>query len=554
MKSWWCQREYGAFCGANHDQRPPKHEDSSRILNVRLNELHSKSHKEMYKRKFSHSTGYDFYESDPNQDGPVPLDPDKLYRNRISLLALDIGRLLESMKKKPKRTPSGLDEVLLQARKHIIISANTFNRFSDGDKGGKVSEALKSSLAKGVGATIIMLNPESASAQAHAPYYPLESSATAEVHYNKALDFLGDLFKSLDDGSKARLEVLLSNYMPRFRTIVIDGKRVYLYAYLYNQNVNEYPDFVLEKKDPMFKRVIESTHSLRNAPEIIPYIRDSRVYEYWKDSKLAQWDRWTPIVKYRHRITHQYYVKHAEKFHLRFGDTPELYVQKHLNLLKGRAIVLGCGSGREVEHLSKLGRCSDLYGVDFSPEAIRLARSERSDSRAKFIVADFYDLEHIVDCIVKGEVDSIAANATFVHLFERQDMSKMLHCIWKKLRPGGLCFIRNLYRENEIDGNPADDHTHGTKDRFNDDRWFVYYSRAYLAELAKDAGFIVDNKATKEIWSKNPREMWEEWRGESTVETWKEVMGKGFRHEKFPGVWWSTILLKKPVGNKGRRT
>jgi SAM-dependent methyltransferase len=565
LASEWCQREYNEFRSANKDQYPLRLGNSSRILNVKLHEIFSDLHKTIYKEKFGGWLSYEFYNSDAEEGWSNPIwpglntDPEHRYEKLINRLARNIYNLLELMREatgqetdfgrthKDIKTETiskqsresfavlyhdSLGEILPQAKEHIIISANTIDRFSDDDK---VRSALISLVSKRVKVTIIMLNPNSASARAHAPYYFLESSGTSEAHYNKAFELLSGLFESLENDSKDRLEVLLSNYMPKFRTIVVDKELIYLYLYMYGKDVNDYPDFALEKRDPIAARIIESMYNLRDTPEIIPYIRDGKIYKYWERGKLAQWDNWAPEVRYRHRITHRYYVSYAGAFHDRFGYLLENYVQEHLNLLSGRAIILGCGSGKEVQYLAEGKKCYELYGVDFSPEAIKLAISLKQekypDLDAQFIVADFYDLEYVVE----GEFDSIVANAAFVHLFDRADMSEMLRCIWRKLKPGGLCLIRNLYKEE--DGTLIEQEYDKSTDAYGE-RWFVYYSRCYLAQLAKDAGFSVKDDETRRIGATF---------GGSELDV---VMNKGFRHMKHYTVYWPTILLEKPCENK----
>jgi len=438
--------------------------------------------------------------------------------------------------------PASLDTILLQAEKRLVISGHTLNRFVNVDK---ISAALKSLLHKGVQVTFVALNPNSEYARAHAlyHYHELESSGPAADQYKKALEFMRQFFENLDDkSSRAGLEVLLSNYMPRFRSIVVDDNQIYLYLYMYGDDVNDYPDFIFKKDNQIlsmgediveseFKRIASSVSNLVSTPEIIPYIRDGRLNDHWENSHLAKWINWGPEIKYRHRITHYYYFNNAIEFDKRFGDPEELeiYVQKHLNLLSGRTLIIGCGSGKEVEYLSKQGQCSKLYGLDFCPEAVKIARDRYPKLANDFIVADFYDLEYIVD----GEFDSIVANAAFVHLFERRDMSTILRHIWMKLRVGGSCFIRNLYREEN--GKPIDQDYVESKQRFNDPRWFVYYSRPDLVEFAKNVGFFINDEATQKIAEEDPR-----------VKNVRDVMVKGFPHDRFEGVHWPTILLVKP--------
>jgi hypothetical protein len=100
------------------------------------------------------------------------------------------------------------------------------------------------------------------------------------------------------------------------------------------------------------------------------------------------------------------------------------------------------------------------------------------------------------------------------------------------LRPGGVCFIRNLYIEKQ--GAAVDQEYHAHHLRLKDPRWFVYYSREYLVELAEHHGFRVDDETTAAIAE------------ECGFKDRDVVMKKGFRHEEFAGVYWPTLLLKKP--------
>lgn len=61
----------------------------------------------------------------------------------------------------------------------------------------------------------------------------------------------------------------------------------------------------------------------------------------------------------------------------------------------GTALVPGCGSGYEVEWISKYQNWSAV-GIDISEKAIQVAAAKSSD-RAKFLVADFFALDESYD-------------------------------------------------------------------------------------------------------------------------------------------------------------
>ena len=199
--------------------------------------------------------------------------------------------------------PINLDEILLQAKDRLIVSGHTLNRFSH-DRA--VGEALEKLLTRGVRVSLLMLNPKSKYARAHAPHHEFESSDSAKGQYLRALKSLERFFgtSAVAQPLKSNLEVLLSNYMPRFRAIIVDDASVYLYNYMFAQDVSDYPDVVLsankakapeiadDSSDSLLARVVESSDRLLRAPETVPYIRYGRIYKHWKKSRLARWDSW----------------------------------------------------------------------------------------------------------------------------------------------------------------------------------------------------------------------------------------------------------------------
>jgi cyclopropane fatty-acyl-phospholipid synthase-like methyltransferase len=82
--------------------------------------------------------------------------------------------------------------------------------------------------------------------------------------------------------------------------------------------------------------------------------------------------------------------------HWVFGTHPELeQLVESGRIQPGRAIDLGCGTGREVIYLAQNG--FEVIGVDISPTAIAMAQTAAEKARvsAKFIVDDLTDLSHV---------------------------------------------------------------------------------------------------------------------------------------------------------------
>jgi len=201
--------------------------------------------------------------------------------------------------------------------------------------------------------------------------------------------------------------------------------------------------------------------------------------EKWAGGYGVSFLTWPDRRKTRYKVIREFYSAKAPDFHSKFGGLLEVEVKEFLNALSGRVLVIGCGSGKEVEYLSAKG--CDVFGFDFSPDAIALAKQEFPHLKKRLFIEDLYNL----DGIVSGEFDGIVANAVLVHLLDKDDMLLILKKIQARLKKNGLCFVRVIEKENmkeEFD-----------KNLFGELRWFVYYTKDELKDLAEQAGFIVEN-------------------------------------------------------------
>jgi glycosyltransferase involved in cell wall biosynthesis/2-polyprenyl-3-methyl-5-hydroxy-6-metoxy-1,4-benzoquinol methylase len=428
-----------------------------------------------------------------------------------------------------QETISGdLANILRSAKARLTISGSTLDKLA---RSPGVREALVDVLNRGVQVTMMQLNP-------HSLYHQLESCAATSDQHLQTLEFLQQVFKTLLPGSRPRLRVLLTSYMPHFQIVIAD-ESVFVYFYMYRTGVSDTPDLVLrsaDQNDTLRRRLIASTTRQLLAPETIPYIQHGRIYEHWEHSKLASWDSWTPEERNAHRLTHEFYATHAAQVHQRVGFALENEVKAHLDLLRGRTLVLGCGSGKEVDHLASKRPDDQVLGVDFSSEAIALARSRFPKLAECFVQGDLYDMEALFD----GTFDSIAANAALVHLLKRDDLELVLRLIWNKLSPGGRVFIRALYKEGE--SGPLKDEIYQDK-RWNAPRWYVYYSRAELVTMSRHIGFKVLERETQDIAVDLLR---------LDHTALSDALSKGFRHDELENAYWPCILLERPIATNTR--
>lgn len=197
----------------------------------------------------------------------------------------------------------------------------------------------------------------------------------------------------------------------------------------------------------------------------------------WEGGHLAQYENWTESERSRYKINQKFYSKGASDFHKKYGDLLEKEVKQMLHELQGRILVLGCGSGKEVGYLCEKNQ--DAIGLDFSVEAIWLAKQRYPHLWDRFFVDDFYNTVYFG----QGEFDAIVANATFVHLLKREHLSMLMSQVHSRLRKDGKFFIRLIQKEGvkeEYDSN-----------LFNAQRWFVYYTTEELKEIISKIGFEI---------------------------------------------------------------
>jgi SAM-dependent methyltransferase len=206
----------------------------------------------------------------------------------------------------------------------------------------------------------------------------------------------------------------------------------------------------------------------------------------WEGGHLAQYEKWSDLERKRYKYNQKFYSKGATEFHQKYGDLLEREVKKYLNKISGRILVLGCGSGKEVGFL--FDNKNDAIGIDFSVEAILIARQRYPHIWDRFFVDDFYNTINFGN----GEFDAIVANAVFVHLLKRDDLPLLMKQVHTRLKKNGQFFIRLLQKDGfdeEYDS-----------ELFKTRRWFVYYSDEEIQSFSKDIGFeIIMNQKTPHV-------------------------------------------------------
>ena len=196
---------------------------------------------------------------------------------------------------------------------------------------------------------------------------------------------------------------------------------------------------------------------------------------------LSSYSDWSEEKKDRYELTQAFYTKNALDFHKKYGDHLEREVKEYLNEFKGDILVIGCGSGKEVNYLETQG-CSAM-GIDYSFEAISIARSLYPMLSNQFIVEDLYNIEYFKE----DSFDGIISNAGFVHLLDRNDLRVILRNIKKILKKDGIGFLRIIEKS-------VNDMEEYDKYLFNYTRWFVYYSLKEIENICNDLKLTVIKK------------------------------------------------------------
>jgi len=204
--------------------------------------------------------------------------------------------------------------------------------------------------------------------------------------------------------------------------------------------------------------------------------------EKWQGGILANFDKWDNEWKNRYETNLSFYTNNASSFHSKFGELLENDVKEYLNKFENKVLVLGCGSGKEVNYL--YNKNCDVTGIDFSVQAIHLAKKLYPHLWNRFFVDDYYNIEHFQS----GYYNGIVANASFVHLSEKNDLATMVKKIKNRLCIGGLGFIRVLEKENK-------DFEYDKK--FSDRvRFFTYFSLEYIEKICEQENLkIIKNNS-----------------------------------------------------------
>ena len=132
-----------------------------------------------------------------------------------------------------------------------------------------------------------------------------------------------------------------------------------------------------------------------------------------------------------------------------------------------RILDFGCGPGRDLQTLTKLGH--EAIGLEGSAEAAQIARAV---SGCEVWVQDFFALD-----LPPGHFDGVFANAALFHI-PLEELPRVLGDLWNCLKPNGVLFSSNPRGHNQAQW-------YGERFGFYHDLagWQKWMTQAYFGEI-----------------------------------------------------------------------
>lgn len=178
-----------------------------------------------------------------------------------------------------------IEKIFESAKNSITICALSMNRFHDGT--GFVSDIthlLKNS-GKQFKLKILLLNPYSDYAAAHTMFRN-ERNNNMEKEICKTISVIkNQLEDAIARDRRHCIELTLTNYLPRFRTIIVDDESCYISLYTYGSDVKLNPQLLFKavsNRNNCFKTIHDSVEELFKRRDNITIIKDGKFNIDWK--------------------------------------------------------------------------------------------------------------------------------------------------------------------------------------------------------------------------------------------------------------------------------
>lgn len=136
---------------------------------------------------------------------------------------------------------------------------------------------------------------------------------------------------------------------------------------------------------------------------------------------------------------------------------------------------IGCGAGRSLAVLAEKVPCGKVFGIDYSPEMVRMASKVNeqlvSQNRIEVIQTSVSSMpfeDSLFDLVVASET---------IHFWP--DLSNDLREVYRVIKPSGHLVIVNKYARDE-------------KEAAKLEKYFSLHSPADFRKALEDAGFLIE--------------------------------------------------------------
>jgi hypothetical protein len=183
--------------------------------------------------------------------------------------------------------PKTLPDVMLEAKKRLLISGHTLDHFARRED-IEVNGALDTLLSRGVEVTLILLHPSSPYAEAHDRFHKDET----EGPQKSSIEQIKNTIKYFENNlafltQHEHLTVYLSDYMPRFRTIIIDDSKCYVNLYMYGKDVDVTPKHEYPSGTQEFKTIRGSVNTLLESIAVTPLVKNGKFNFSWDNHAIS---------------------------------------------------------------------------------------------------------------------------------------------------------------------------------------------------------------------------------------------------------------------------
>ncbi len=178
---------------------------------------------------------------------------------------------------------STLPDIVRSARSSALVSGLSLKQFHR-DTG--IVHSLENQLTNerddDFSLKLLLLHPKCDHSEAHNLFR--RNDLMSEIE--KTIKSLKHSLEGLPENKRARLEVKLTCYLPRFRAILVDSDRCYISMYTFGSSAAENPQFYIRARSgnrkSWYQTISESVRGLYDSDHSIFLIKDGTWNEKWR--------------------------------------------------------------------------------------------------------------------------------------------------------------------------------------------------------------------------------------------------------------------------------